>query len=102
MELKKMEAMRTWYLKELAGMGKWIVGSLIVTERRQGGGMRPFRYLSRSIGGRNRITYVSERQMGMFEGQLKNGKRAEWLLVEISELTVGIVKLTSRDGGQKK
>ncbi len=70
MELKKMKMMRERYLKELRGMRQWISGSLIVTERRQGNGMRPFRYLSRSIGGRNRITYVCEKHMGIFEKQL--------------------------------
>ena len=78
MELRKMEMARERYLKELRGMGGWISGSLIVTERRQGSGTRPFRYLSRSIRGKNRITYVSEKHMGMFERQLKDGRRAEW------------------------
>ena len=92
MEMKKMEMARERYLKELCGMGEWISGSLIVTARKQGNGIRPFRYLSRSIGGKNRITYVSEKHMGVFEKQLKNGKRAEWLFREISELTAKIVK----------
>jgi hypothetical protein len=73
-------------------MREWISGSLVVTARKQGSGIRPFRYLSRSIGGKNRITYVSEKHMGVFEEQLKNGKRAEWLFREISELTAKIVK----------
>jgi len=102
MELKKMEVSRGRYLKELRGMGEWIAGSLIVTERRQGGGTRPFRYLSRSIGGRNRITYVSEKHMGIFERQLKNGRRAEWLFREISELTVNIVKSASKNAEGEK
>ena len=97
MELKKMLMERERYLKELSKIGEWISGSLIVTERKQSKGTRPFRYLSRSIGGRNRITYVSENHMGIFERQLKNGKRAEWLFREISELTVNIVKSTSRN-----
>ena len=92
MGLKKMELVREGYLRELRGMREWISGSLVVTDRKQGDGIHPFRYLSRSIGGRNRITYVSEKHMGMFERQLKNGSRAEWLFREISELTAKIVK----------
>jgi hypothetical protein len=40
--------------------------------------------------------------MGVFEEQLKNGKRAERLFREISELTVKIVKMTSRNAGGGK
>lgn len=97
MGLEKMEMTRRLYVKELIGMREWVVGSLIVTGRRQGNGTRPFRYLSRSIGGKNRITYVSEKHMGVFERQLKKGKRAEWLFREISELTVSSIKLTSKE-----
>lgn len=102
MELKKMGMARERYLKELREMREWISGSLIVTERKQGDAIRPFRYLSRSIGGRNRITYVSEKHMGMFERQLKNGKRAEWLFREISGMTVKIVKLTAKSTEEGK
>ena len=102
MGLKKMEIVRERYLEELRGMGEWISGSLIVTKRKQGNEGQPFRYLSRSIGGKNRITYVSEEQMGVFKKQLKNGKRSERLFREISELTVKIVKLTSGSARGKK
>jgi hypothetical protein len=64
MGLKKMELAREGYLRELRGMREWISGSLVVTDRKQGDGIHPFRYLSRSIGGKNRITYVSEKHMG--------------------------------------
>ncbi len=102
MKPKKMEMARKRYLMELRGMWEWISGSLIVTARKQGGGISPFRYLSRSIGGKNRITYVSKKHMGVFEKQLKNGKRAEWLLRKISELTVKIVKSVhgNNEGGK--
>ena len=102
MGLKKMEMAREGYLRELRGMREWISGSLVVTDRKQGDGIRPFRYLSRSIGGKNRITYVSEKHMGVCEEQLKNGKRAERLFREISELTVKIVKMTSKNAGGGK
>ena len=102
MELKKMAMARERYLKELIGIKEWIAGSLIVTERKQGNGMRPFRYLSRSIEGKNKITYVSEKHAGEFERLLRNGRRAEELFREISELTVKIIKTASKnaEGGK--
>ncbi len=102
MKLEKMVERRRKHLKELRCMDSWIAGSLVVTERKLAGGERPFRYLSRSIDGKNRITYVSKNQAVEFGRQLKTARRAEWLFREISELTISIVKSTSDDAKGEK
>jgi len=92
MDLQKLEKARERCLQELSGLSAWVLGSLVETERQQGGKRKPFRYLSRSIRGRNRITYVSEGQVEILRELLQDGKRAKRLLAEIADLTVAIIK----------
>jgi hypothetical protein len=69
----------------------------------QGGRAKPFRYLSRSIRGQNRITYVAASQVSAFRAALNVGKRAAALFAQISELSVAILKAEGkgRTGGAR-
>jgi len=98
MNLQELKTARTESLRELSGLSEWVLGSLVETERNQGGKRKPFRYLSRSVNGRNRITYVSQAQMGPLRCSLESGKRAKELLARISDLTVAIIKAQTRSG----
>jgi hypothetical protein len=82
--------------QELAALDGWVGGSLVQTRRRQSGTVRPFRYLSRSVGGRNRITYVSAGEMPAFRAAAKAGRRAAVLLERVGELTVAVLKAEAR------
>ena len=84
-------------LRELAALPGWVTGSLVETERTRGRTRTAFRYLSRSVGGRNRITYVSAGQVERFRGGLRAGTRAWQLFVRIAELTVAILKAGDED-----
>jgi len=83
-------------LRELAGMQEWMTGSLVETERVQGRSRKPFRYLSRSVGGRNSITYVAAAEVPRFRQCLATGARVRQLVADIAELSVAIVKAETR------
>ena len=92
MEIKEMKDKRRKILNELSGLSGWITGSLIKTERTQLGKKSPFQYLSRSLNGRNRITYVAAGDIETFTEILETGRRAKKLFEQITELTVAIIK----------
>lgn len=81
---------------ELVAHPAWVLGSLVETAVKRKGKKVPFRYLSRSVEGRNRILYVSEAQMAAFGAAVGAGRRAVCQLEEISELNAQIIKAGGR------
>ena len=92
MSLQELERAREQCLQELCALSEWALGSLVETEREQAGTRKPFRYLSRSCQGRNRITYISEAQAEPLRQALEEGRKARALLERIGDLTVAIIK----------
>jgi hypothetical protein len=92
MEIKEMEVKRKKTLNELSRLSGWVTGSLVKTERTQSGKKSPFHYLSRSLNGSNRITYVAAEDLETFTKILETGKRARRLFEQITELTIAIIK----------
>ena len=92
MEIEGMKVKREEILNELAGLTGWVTGSLVKTERTQRGKKSPFHYLSRSLNGSNRITYVAAGDFEIFTEVVETGRRARRLFEQVSELTVAIIK----------
>ncbi len=51
-------------------------------------------YLSRSLGGKTKTTYIAGNKLNLFCNALDNGKRVRQLFNEIVELNIKILKLT--------
>jgi len=90
-------------LEELAALAGWVGGSRVQTRRVQSGKAKPFRYLSRSVGGRNRIPWVAASEMPAFRAAMKAGRRAAVLFDRIGELTVAILTAEAKcaAGGER-
>jgi hypothetical protein len=103
MNIEGLRRRRSQCIEELGALPGWVSGSLVQTRRVQAGVAKPFRYLSRSVGGRNRITYVAAGQMSAFRAAVRAGRRAAALLAQVGELTVAILKAQSRGrtGGER-
>ena len=100
MDFQELEKARERCLQGLSELTGWALGSLVETSRMQGGRRKPFRYLSRSVHGKNRITYVSESQAELLRQELQKGRTAKKLLEQVADLTVAIIKTQSqRKGG---
>ena len=97
MHSRSPAAERQQCLRELAALPGWVIGSLVETQRRRGRNRTTFRYLSRRVGGRNRITYVSAGQIEPFRDGLRDGTRAWQLFARIAELTVAMLKAGEED-----
>jgi hypothetical protein len=92
MNLDGLRRRRNKCIEELAALPGWADGSLVQTRRVQAGRAKPFRYLSRSVQGRNRITYVAAGQMPACRAALTAGRRARALFAQVCELTIAILK----------
>jgi hypothetical protein len=103
MDIKGLRRQRSKCVEELAALPGWIGGSLVETRRVQAGVAKPFRYLSRSVRGRNRITYVAAGEMPAFRAAVKAGRRATTLFERVCERSVAILKAEgkSRTGGAR-
>lgn len=97
MDIKGLRRRRSKCIEELAALPGWTDGSLVQTRRVQAGVAKPFRYLSRSVGGRNRITYVGAGEMPAFRAAVKAGRRATALFARVCELSVAILKAETRE-----
>lgn len=95
MELSELREARRQCIDVLAELPGWVLGSLVQTEREQAGSRKPFRYLSRSVQGKNRITYVSEAEEQQVRQALEAGRTARQLLGRVSDLTMAIIKTKS-------
>ena len=98
MNTEGLRRRRSKCIEELAALAGWVNGSLVQTHRVQGGKPKPFRYLSRSVRGKNRITYVAAGQMPAFRVALKTGRRATALFERVCELSVAILKAEAKHG----
>ncbi|MEA2013151.1 MAG: hypothetical protein U9O87_08790 [Verrucomicrobiota bacterium] len=73
--------------------GEWIKGSIIETKRIQGGKKNDFNYLSRSLQGKNKIIYLSKKNLEAFKEARILGSKVEKILDEIIEINIQILKL---------
>jgi len=86
-------------LDKLISTNDWITGSIIQSSRIQSNKKTPFNYLSRSIGGKTKTTYIASNKLNLFCNALGNGKKARQLFNEIVELNIKILKLTEIKNG---
>ena len=96
MNIEELRRRRAACIEELATLPGWCGGSLVQTRRVQAGKGKPFRYLSRSVRGRNRITYVAAREVPAFRAALRRGRRVAALFEQVCELSIAILKAEAK------
>jgi len=80
-------------LDKLTKNENWITGSIIETTRVQSGKKQAFTYLSRSLEGKTKTTYISKEQLNEFKKARALGSNIQIILNEIIELNIQILKL---------
>lgn len=83
---------RELLLKELLESPLWVSGSVVESVRKYRGKMTPFYYLSQSIKGKNKITYVSARDLERFKTAADAGQNLKDLLSKLSMVNVKLLK----------
>ena len=91
-EIKELKKQRDKLLKDIQKAALWVNGSVVETTRKQKGKEEPFYYLSQSIKGKNKITYISASHLDSFKAAANEGLRLKVLLSELSMINIKLIK----------
>jgi len=91
-EVEKLKEQRDELLKKIADAPLWVTGSVVETTRKVGGKEKPFYYLSHSIKGKNKVTYISAAQLKQFKAAAAQGAKVKQQLGELSTINLKLIK----------
>ena len=91
-KVDKLKARRDEILKEICEAPLWVNGSVVETTRKVRDKVIPFYYLSKSIKGKNRITYISAPQIEKFRAASAIGTHIKLLQNELSSINMKLIK----------
>ena len=91
-EVEKLRARRDELLRKVAEAPFWVQGSVVETTRKVREKETPFYYLSQSINGKNKITYISAKHLEHFRTAAYEGTEIRLLLSELSSINVKLIK----------
>ena len=78
--------------KALQELSPWVNGSLIETTRKQGEKISPFYYLSQTINGKVKTTYVAAKQVEEFRQAVNRATQAKQIYQALSEINIRLIK----------
>lgn len=70
----------------------WVMGSVIETTRKQSKKEIPFYYLSQSVNGKTKTTYISLAKLQAFKKAAAEGQKLKETLSEIGKIHVSLLK----------
>jgi hypothetical protein len=83
--------------QELLDVPCWVSGTIIESSRKQGKTRKPFYYLSQSVNGKTKTTYIAARHLDIFKKAAAEGKRLKEILSEINRINILLLKSESND-----
>jgi hypothetical protein len=83
--------------QELLAIPYWTNGSVIESVRKQNNKEKPFYYLSQSIKGKNKTTYISALKLQSFKDAVAQGEQLRIILAKINEINIQLIKGGSND-----
>ncbi|MEE9367401.1 MAG: hypothetical protein V3V05_00910, partial [Pontiella sp.] len=90
-EVVNLIAQRDELLREMCDAPLWVNGSVVETTRKVRGKEMTFRYLSHSIKGENKITYISEAHLKQFQAAAVEGDKIKRLQNELSAINMKLI-----------
>lgn len=91
-DVDKLVAQRDELLRKIHAAPLWVNGSVVQTIRKFRGKETPFYYLSQSIKGKNRITYISAAHLSRFRMAAAEGVKLRELHYELNAVSVKLIK----------
>jgi flagellar hook-associated protein FlgK len=91
-DVTKLLEQRDQLIKEMSNIFPWVNGSVVESVRKHKNKETPFYYLSQSIKGQNKITYISARDLEVFKSAAKKGLQLKKVLSELSILNIKLIK----------
>ncbi len=89
---EKLIEQRKELLKILHSAPLWVTGSVVETTRKFRGRETPFYYLSQSVKGKNKITYISATNLDRFRKAAAEGVNVKARLHEMSVINAKLIK----------
>ncbi len=83
--------------QEFLDVPYWVSGTIIESSRKQGKTRKPFYYLSQSVNGKTKTTYIAARHLDTFKKAAIEGKRLKEILSEINRINILLLKSESND-----
>lgn len=93
----KLKKRRDELLEKINNAPHWVIGSVVETTRKFQGRETPFYYLSQSLKGKNKITYISSANLDKFKKAAAEGTRVKELIHELSAMNVKLMKAEASD-----
>ncbi|MCP4486862.1 MAG: hypothetical protein GY820_06015 [Gammaproteobacteria bacterium] len=78
--------------QELVELPPWVAGTVIETTRKQSKTEKPFYYLSQSVKGKTKTTYIAAKHLGAFKKAEEEGGRLKQILTEINQINIQLIK----------
>ena len=94
-DIEKLTAQREELLKEILAAPIWVNGSIVETIRKFKGKETPFYYLSQSVMGKNKITYISAKNLAKFKAAAIEGARLKTVMSELCSINIKMIKAYS-------
>jgi hypothetical protein len=91
-DVTKLLKRRDALLKEVLNISLWVNGSVVESVRKHNNKESPFYYLSQSVKGRNKITYISTKNLKEFKASAAQGLQLKSVLYKISVLNIKLIK----------
>jgi len=92
-DIEQLRTRRNTLLKDFSEAPLWINGSVVETTRKTRNKEIPFCYLSQSIKGKNKITYISAAHLEHFKMAASEGAKVRLLQNELSSINMKLIKL---------
>jgi hypothetical protein len=92
-DIEQLRARRNALLRDFSEAPLWINGSVVETTRKTRNKEIPFYYLSQSIKGKNKITYISAAHLEHFKMAASEGAKVRLLQNELSSINMKLIKL---------
>jgi len=89
---EKLKIRRDKLLQKTYNAPLWVSGSVVETKKKTKGKEIPFFYLSQSINGKNKITYISAKHLSRFKKAALEGKKIRKLQLDISAINIELIK----------
>ncbi len=89
---QKLKTRRDKLVQKICNAPLWVSGSVVETTRKSQGKEKPFFYLSQSINGKNKITYISEKQLAKFKKAAAEGTKMKKLQLDLSAINTKLIK----------
>ena len=96
-DVKELVDQRDALLKELMEIPLWVSGSVVESVRKYRGKKSPFYYLSQSINGKNKVTYISAKQLEDFKSASMNGQHMKDIVSKLSLVNIKLLKVGYRN-----